>query len=166
MKNYTKAVLYAYPLLKNIGEDYEEHIKNCALLSYRTSRSAEETALYIASEILKKQNFEWLKGCVERVLSRLSAVEKTLVEIRYFGKERKMKKEPEGKSGEKTAYGEWSNSKYFRRLHRISEKVGVMLEAEGLSEELFLREFVVDELFAKIYKFVCERKDIEKRWRG
>ena len=170
MKNYTKAVLYAYPLMKNIEADYAQHIENCALLSYRSARSAEENILYIANEIIKKQNFAWLKACVERVLDKLSLVERTLIAIRYFGKERNIKRTTLGAEKE-SGYGQWSDSKYFRRLRRISDKVGMMLEREGVSEEIFLRDFADDELFQKIYKFVCEKKDnslskSERRWLG
>ena len=156
MKNYTKAVLYAYPLLKNIGNEYAEHIRNCAVLSYRNLRSAEDTALYIAGEIVKQRNYEWLKGCVERVLGKLSTDERTLVEIRFFKKER-IKKLPLQSDGD-CEYLHWSDSKYFRQLRKISKKVGVMLEREGVSEETFLRDFASDELFEKIYKFVCDGK--------
>jgi len=170
MKNYTKAVLYAYPLLKNIGEEYAIHIQNCAVLSYRNQRSAEDTATYIAGEILRKRNLEWLKNCVERTLDKLLPIERTLVQIRYFGKERKIKKATSA-CERSASYGRWSDSKYFRRLRRISEKVGLMLEREGLSEEIFLRDFVHDELFEKIYQFVCSGRDkglskSERRWLG
>ena len=107
---------------------------------------------------------------MERVLDKLSLVERTLIAIRYFGKERKIKRTTLGAEKE-SGYGQWSDSKYFRRLRRISDKVGMMLEREGVSEEIFLRDFAGDELFQKIYKFVCEKKDnslskSERRWLG
>ncbi|MBQ8684984.1 MAG: hypothetical protein IJ514_02285 [Clostridia bacterium] len=171
MKNYTKAVLYAYPLMKTIGEDYAEHIKNRAVLSYRSDRTAEEIALYLAEEILHKERLQWLKACVERVLGRLSAVERLLVEIRYFGRERKIKKAPVKEENKRTGFGEWSKSKYFRRLRRLSEKAGAMLEAEGLTEERFEAEFAQDDFFKRIYDFVREGRDdaisqSERRWLG
>ena len=92
MEKYIKWVLYAYPSVKELVKGYEEHIKNCAVLSYRGNRTAEETALYLAEEILEKRRLEWLVSCVEEVFDKLSDMEKLLVQIRYFGKERKIKK--------------------------------------------------------------------------
>ena len=89
MENYTKVVLYAYPLLRTVGEDYAEHIRNKALLSYDSAMTTERLAEYLAEEILCKERLEWLKRTVEDVLSRLSDVERTLVAIRYFGKTKK-----------------------------------------------------------------------------
>ncbi|MBP3422500.1 MAG: hypothetical protein J6K86_01910, partial [Clostridia bacterium] len=53
LKNYVKIILYAYPLLKTVEKDYEEHIGNKALLSYDGRWTAEQTAEYIAGEILE-----------------------------------------------------------------------------------------------------------------
>ena len=56
MENYLKTVLYAYPLLATVGEDYAEHIRNKAVLSYHSSRSTENLAEYLAQEILRKND--------------------------------------------------------------------------------------------------------------
>ncbi len=167
MKNYVKAVLYAYPLLKNVHEDYGEHIKNKALLSYRSDKPTEELAEYILSEIEEKKRLEWLKWCVEEVLTRLDDVERTLLAIKYFGKERKIKKATCGGSG----FGAWSERKYFRRQKRLGDKVGGMLVSLGVNESVFEKEFLQMGIFQKIYPFVCEGKDqritqSERRWMG
>lgn len=169
MKNYVKAVLYAYPLLKNVREDYSEHIKNKALLSYRGDRPTEEIAEYILSQILEKERLEWLKGCVEEVLTRLDDVERTLLAIKYFGKKRKIKKSACVSSS--SGFGAWSERKYFRRQKRLGDKVGGMLVSLGVSESVFEREFITMGIFQKIYPFVCEGKDqritqSERRWIG
>ena len=54
MEKYLKAVLYAYPFLETVEQDYDEHIKNKAVLSYRGDKSAEELAVYIAGEIIRR----------------------------------------------------------------------------------------------------------------
>ncbi len=160
MKNYVKAALYAYPFLKNVGREYAEHIENKAILSYRSGYTAERLALYLAEEILQKEKLEWLKERIERVLGKLSEVERTLVAIRYFGKERKIKRElaDRKRNGEKYA-NVWSERKYFRRQNRLSEKVGAMLEGVGVTQEVFEREYAGLDIFKKIYKFVCEGRD-------
>ncbi|MBQ8308379.1 MAG: hypothetical protein IJX96_00945 [Clostridia bacterium] len=167
MKNYIKAVLYAYPLLKNVSEDYREHIRNKALLSYRSDKPTIEIAEYIAEEIVEKERLEWLKGRVEEVLAKLDDVERTLLAIRYFGKEKRIKKAVRGGS----SFGAWSERKYFRRQKRLGDKVGGMFVACGVSESVFEREFATMGIFKKIYAFVCEGKDqritqSERRWIG
>ena len=88
MENYVKVVLYAYPFLQNVGRDYEEHIQNKAILSYRSNKTAEEVALYLAEEIIRQRELVALKNLIDGVLDKLSTVEKLLEQIRYFGKER------------------------------------------------------------------------------
>lgn len=139
LENYVKAVLYAYPLLESIEEDYAEHIQNRAVLSYRSNRNAEEVALYLAQEILEQRALLWLRTLVEEVLDKLSSLEKLLIQIRYFGKERKIKKKiPPVKEG---GYENWSESKYFRRQSRLACKVGGLLAEGGLTKELFWDKF-------------------------
>lgn len=172
MKNYVKAVLYAYPLLKTVGEDYGEHIRNRALLSYRTDKNAEEIIEYIAGEIIEKRKLEWLKNCVEETLKKLNDVERTLLAIRYFGKERRIKK-PVKKEGARNAWeiSAWSERKYFRRQKRLGDKVGTLFSACGLQEDVFENEYAQMEVFQKIYPFVCAGRDWritrrERRWMG
>lgn len=171
MKNYIKAVLYAYPLLKNVSEDYREHIQNKALLSYRSDKPTIEIAEYIAEEIVEKERLEWLKGRVEAVLAQLDEVERTLLAIRYFGKERKIKKAVQSGGRGTSSFGAWSERKYFRRQKRLGDKVGGMFVACGVSESVFEKEFATMGIFKRIYAFVCEGKDqrisqSERRWIG
>ena len=81
-----KAVLYAYPLLKTVEEDYAQHIKNKALLSYNSRLTTEALAEYLAEEILHKNRLVWLKEIIEKTVARLPEHERVLLGIRYFGK--------------------------------------------------------------------------------
>lgn len=160
MKNYIKAVLYGYPLLKNVGEDYQAHIQNKAVLSSRTDKSAFELAVEIAKEICEKQDLEWLKACVEKALEMLTDVERTLIGVRYFGNRRKIKKFPFQNGGQaQLEIATWSERKYFRFQNRLSEKISVLLNRLGLTEETFESRFAKTDIFNKIYRFVCEGKD-------
>ena len=160
VKNYVKAVLYGYPLLKTVREDYQAHIENKAALSVRTDKSAFTLAVELAREICEKRDLEWLKGCVESALDMLTDVERTLIAVRYFGKRRKMKSTfPREREESKTGIAAWSERKYFRFLNRISEKVAGILVRLGLTEEVFEEKFARTDIFAKIYRFVCEGKD-------
>ena len=165
MENYVKVVLYAYPILKNVGQDYQAHIQNKAILSYRSDALAEKLVEYIAEEIINKRKLEWLKDAVEAVLERLDTMEKTLVAIRYFQKERAIKRKPLSVENAPS----WSASTYFRKQNRLGEKVGAMLREYGVSKEVFEADFASMDIFRKIYRFVEEGKDRkitdnERKW--
>ena len=161
MEDYVKLTLYAYPTLEELITSYDVHIQNGAVLSYRSNKTAEETAIYLAEEILKKRKLENLKECVERVLDKLSAVEKLLVKIRYFGKERKIKRPlaPVRENG----YENWSESKYFRMQNKLLIKLQALFNACGLSKETFEKEYADDELFRRAYKKMNGRKESQIR---
>ena len=156
LENYLKAALYAYPLLETVEEDYTEHIKNKALLSYRSDKTAEELAFYIAKEILVKNRLVWLKRLIAGVLDKLSEVERALLAIRYFGKKRKKKTALDKLSSKTQTLS--SDSKYFRMQNRLGEKVGAMLKNAGFSNEIFQRDFATLETFARILRFLEEKK--------
>lgn len=137
MKNFVKIILYAYPLLKTVEKDYEEHIANKALLSYDGRWTAEQTAEYLAKEIIEMRRLEWLKGKVKRVLDKLTEEERALVEIKYFGKRKKWqflfnKENPSA--------GKWTERSYFRRQQRLGEKLSALFIAEGIDEKRFVDE--------------------------
>ena len=154
MENYVKVVLYAYPLLKSVEEDYAEHIKNKALLSYNNPMTAENLAVYLAEEIIRKDKLSWLKGVVEKVVKKLNAEEQTLLSVRYFGKRRVVSK------SENTPTAE-SERQYFRRQSRLSEKVAAMLKTEGLTEECYKREYSTLDIFERVKKYVERREKKE-----
>ena len=150
MENYLKAVLYAYPLLKTVGEDYAEHIRNKAVLSYHSPKTTEELAEYLAEEILRKNDLLMLRGVIEKTVERLDDTERALVGARYFGK----KKIPLHKAGEDP----WSERKYFRRLEKVENKLGGMLIVAGITKEFFETRLMGVELIRKVYRHVQKRE--------
>lgn len=156
--NYVKVALYAYPTLKTIGEDYQEHIKNMAILSYRGNKSAEELVEKIVETILEKEKLERLKAVVETVLGKLSEEERALIAIRYFGGARKMKNA--------LPVDGWSESKYFRKQARLFNKVCAIVKGTGLTEDVFEREYASIDIFERVCKFVADGKigASEKKW--
>ena len=75
MENCVKAILYTYPKLKAMEEDYGQHIENKAVLSYRYRGDPCELAEYIAGEILKKRRLAWLKNKLDCLFDQLSEEE-------------------------------------------------------------------------------------------
>ena len=148
-------MLYAYPFLKTVDKDYQDHIRNKAILSYDSKMTAERLAEYIAGEIITKRNLEGLKEDLEKVFGRLEETEKKLLEIRYFGKRKKLRdflKNGEGKEA-------WSERKYFRRQQRLGEKVALMMRSVGLTKERYDAEFAGLDIFQRIAKFVEDGRD-------
>ena len=91
MENYAKVMLYVYPLLKTVGKDYADHIRNKAILSHNNHMSAERLAEYIANEIIIKRSLEGLKEDLEKVFGRLQERENQLLSFRYFGKRKQLR---------------------------------------------------------------------------
>ena len=146
MENYIKTVLYAYPLLETVGEDYAEHIRNKALLSYDSRLDAESLAVYLAEEILRKNCLEWLKNVIEQTLGKMSPLERALIETRYFGKKRRENVFPTGQ--------QWSERKYFRYQKKVGEKIGGMLAVAGITKEVFDKDLAELDLIKKIHRHV------------
>ena len=157
MENYIKAVLYAYPLLKTVGEDYAEHIKNKAVLSYHSPRGTECLAEYLAEEILRKNCLLWVREIIHKALEELSEEERELLGRRYFGQRKKVPLMHKGKDGVDKP---WSERKYFRRQQKLGEKVSAMLSREGLNQEWFEKNLLGVELIEKIYRYIQAGKVI------
>lgn len=143
MENYVRAVLYAYPLLNKMDEAYKVHIRNKAVLSYRSDAPALVQAQNIAAEILDKRKLAWLKNVLEKVFGRLTEAQRALLDIRFSIYN---KKTPEEKNG----CANFGKGKYFRLQQRLEEKIRVMLKNEGLTKEDFERDFSKMELFRHI----------------
>lgn len=162
LEEFVKEILYAFPLLETVEKDYQEHIRNKAVLSYKSNLTAEQLAEYLVGEILEKQRFVWLKERVRAVLDKLNELEKTMVAVRYFGKKRKEKLPKD------TPFGKWSERKYFREQERLGEKLVGMLLSAGITREVFEHWFLPTELFGKVRTYSKrQRKDVssrEKMW--
>ena len=156
MKNYAKLILYAYPLLKTVEKDYEEHIGNKALLSYDGRWTAEQTAEYLAKEILEMRRLEWLKATVKKIVDGLSEVEKTLLAVRYFGKAKGVKALLQQEKNPLNCNG-WTERSYFRRQAKLGEKMAEAFSLAGLTEEVFAKEFAEMGVFKRVAK-ALERK--------
>ena len=167
LEKYVKAVLYAYPVLLTVEKDYGQHIENMAVLSYKSEKSAEELIEKIADEILIKDKLIRLKAIIESVLKELTDAERTLIGIRYFGMERKIKRyQSAGASG---GFRPWNESRYFRMQARLIKKVAERLALKGFTKAQFESEYAKIELFEKIFGYISRRNENviskrEKQW--
>ncbi len=156
MKEYAKIILYAYPLLATVERDYEEHIRNRAILSYGDRWNAQQTAEYLAGEIICMRRLEWLKARLSEVFAKLTDEERVLVKIRYCGKSKKSRSE---KNEAEQRIATWTERTYFRRQARLGEKLGALLTLAGVTEEVYLNEFSQMEMFEKISRYLSAKKE-------
>lgn len=142
---YAKAVMYAYPLLKSVENDYDQYIRNKALLSYKCEAFA--AAWTIAKRIEEKQSLVWLRGRVDKLLKGLNETEIALVEARYFGK----------RKADNLCVSTVCERSYFRKQERLAKKIACALSALGVTQEVFDQRFAKMDIFQSIYRF-SERK--------
>lgn len=166
LEKYVKAILYAYPFLGTVEKEYGQHIENMAVLSYRSNKSGERLIEAIADEIVTKDKLLRLREKTDAALRTLSAAERTLIAIRYFGLEKKMKSLGREKRG---GYQPWSESRYFRMQARLVKRVGEQLALQGVTASAFNEEYADMELFERIFAYMSRREENlmsvrEKRW--
>jgi hypothetical protein len=150
LENYAKTILFAYPLLKTVEKDYEEHIRNKALLSFNGRTTALALAEYLAQELIHQQNLCWLKGIVKGILDKLTEEERVLLSIRYFGGGEKLRN---------FALSKWNERTYFRRQASLEKKIAEQLIVAGLTEKVYASDFQSLDIFRKIHAFVEAGKD-------
>jgi hypothetical protein len=156
LKDYAKIVLHAYPFLRTVEKDYEEHVRNKALLSYRGRQTAEGLAEYLAQEIIRARNLVWLRTSMERVFARLNEEERALTALHYFRKKGAMKAYFE-RVGQKP----WTDGKFARRKAKLAKKLEAMLRFEGVNEDVYEALFSQLSLFQKIKRYL--EKETEKK---
>ncbi|MBQ4269230.1 MAG: hypothetical protein IJB97_06250 [Clostridia bacterium] len=180
MDSYVKAIMYAYPYLEYMEKEYAQHIENKAVLSYAGDQNVERLAEYIVGQVIEKEKIGKLKTLADQVWETLTDVEKTLVAIRYFGAEKKIKRATratgagtfrvdEIRERLKTAFSNERN--YFRRQQRLLKRLAATFRNLGLTEAAFLSEFGDVAFLRKVFETVKEGKDArlqlnEKRWLG
>lgn len=161
LEEFIKAVLYAFPLMNAMDKQYQEHIKNKAVLSYKGDAPAEVLAEYIAQEILEKRRMLWLKERVQSVVDALNDLEKTLVAVRYFGKKRRVEKAD-------NLLKNCSERTYFRMQQRLEKKLSAALQRAGITKALFDKWFLSTELFQTVYAYLSRTSEgisnREKKW--
>ncbi len=142
--------LYAYPRLQTLIKEYRDHIYERAVHSYGGKTDAEEAVTYIAQQILNMQALEWLKGILDKIFSKLSSLELTMIGLRYFGLKRKSVKQEIERDKIEFA----SERSYFRAQEKLLKKIAALLQAAGLDEQYFDSEFLEIEELKPICKYV------------
>lgn len=157
MESYVETILYAYPRLKGIGRDYEDHIRNKGILSYDYRVTTERLAEYLAEEILEKAAIENLQATVESVLKKLTKEEMLLLEMRYFRRKSRLQE-----YGPEIFKRLGSLRNYYRKQGRVLKKVSILFRQAGLTEENFFREYSRFNGLTAIYRYIESGAAAEK----
>ncbi len=152
-------------------KEYQKHIENRAVLSYRELASVENQVEYLAKEIAEKRNLLWLQTCVDKVLAQLTDGERTLIAVRYFGKTRAIKKAVVAKAKQQTQRkSAMSERTYFRLQNRLICKVGELLGRMGVDKKTFDELFAKQPLFEQVSLLQAKREykltENERHWFG
>lgn len=150
-------MLYAYPILLTVEEEYNVHINNMAVLSYRSNKTAWKLAEEIADEIVEKKRLLFLKEILDKTLNALTDTERWLLSVKYFGKKRK-KKTAETLQWQNVFQG-WGESRYFRMQNRLCQKVREQLNLLGFTKEEFDKNYAQMELFQTIFTYLSKQQD-------
>ena len=162
MEMRAQAALYAYPQLDRVGRDYEEHIKNKALLSYGSKMSTERLTEYLAEEVVRRQNALYLKELLDKIVSGLSEEEKTLLDVRYFGKvDRVRRMFAAAQAGLcKLPFKPWSERTYYRKQARLLKKIMSQLKQAGADEKAFDEWYLNIEYIGMLYQYLARGKEV------
>ena len=152
LKDFTKAVLYTYPILRDLEDAYGTHIKNKAVLSYKYFAPCEGLVEYIAQEVARREKLVWLENVLDGVVDKLSDTERALLQLRYFKKRKSM--QAENGKGKK-----WSESTYFRMQNRLIKRIENMLKRAGLTEQVFDEWFAPMQAFRTVCAYLQRNKE-------
>lgn len=152
MKNYEKALLYAYPALEEIIDAYDAIFLKHALNSFSSGRSAMEEAEALIGKIAEKDLYVFIKLRLDRVLESFSPFEKKHFSYKYF-----RDLPPSAFDGFDVA-----SRSYFRRQQRLLQKFARVLNREGLTEAWFDDACMTTDLFPELLRRIAARERKEK----
>ena len=148
MKSYKNAILYIYPSIDEIVEQYEDIIVKKAENSYMDLSPCEKIANKIIDLIYEKNLLIELKVLLDKVLKNLTDSEMMYFEYKYF--KRKPKSFFEG--------FDVSSRQYFRNQLKVFKKYSNLLDKYKMNEKWF-----EDYLKINFIKELCVRLEIREK---
>ncbi len=148
-KLYAKTALYLYPCIDKVNEQIDELLEKRALSSMSDFSPCITQCEKMVELGVQNAKLLEMKDCMTRALRRLSADETALIEFKYF-RSRKREDMPSGDVVSRT---------YFRRQRRVAEKLARVLEGEGITDEVFERDYLAIEFIRELYRRVKLREE-------
>lgn len=166
---YIKTALYAYPALKAVAKEMSEHIETKAIRSHASYKTGEDIMVYLIEKIWLKDRVDHLRATLNEVFDDLTKREKFLLYVRYFGRRKNI---ISALPDEKIKAFCGSRRTYYRRQEELLQKIGARLRAQGMTSDVFYRDFGEIDLIKKLDKslangrrmarLVREREVVEK----
>lgn len=154
-ENCIKAILYAYPKLRDVAEATEVAAENKALLSYKSPLDPLSDLTAVAEEYLLAARLRALCSLVESVLSSLNAEEKFLLEYKFFRRKTYLL------AMEEESLPRCSVRSYFRRQNVLLQKLCLIFAEKGMDGKMFFEEFRGCDFLMRLYK-KAERGEEQK----
>ena len=154
MKNtYCKCLLYAYPNVEQLLDQLDTLAEKKVLASMDDFTPCLEQCEKILSITEQKDVLIMIKLKTEQILSGLTYEELDLLDYKYF------KQKP------KEYYSDYdcSSRAYFRKQNKVLDKMSLLFEKAGFTDEWFTKECLKNDFFVRLYAGVREREDSVKK---
>lgn len=150
---FAKVLLYAYPRMNGMVEEYGQEIERGAMLSFRHRESGLALAERLAEKIMLKRFLYTVKCDLDGLLSGLKKEELFLLEYKYFRRRAIAEKLFRELSVR------WSPRTFYRKQIAVLKKVCAELTSRGMTQEWFLREFSHFPNFMRAYRAILSGKE-------
>lgn len=144
---YAKSILYAFGCIDSLIEQIDEMVYKRAIASMNDYSPCFSQCEKILELTRRKKSLLKLKEAVKRAARCFTSEEKDCMDYKYF--KFKPKKYYENFDA--------SSRAYFRRQNKIVIKFADKMEATGLSDKVFRKEFLVMDFFKELLKRVIEQ---------
>lgn len=140
MYTYQKTLLYACKNIKESIRECEKLIEYSAYSSKFSSASCQKISHRILELIEEKTKLKKLKDFLYNIVKNFTKEEKKLFVYKYLGKKR--------------TFNEFSTRQYFRNQDRLLKNFSSTLRFYGLTEEVFVREYLSIPYINSVYNVV------------
>lgn len=144
--SYLKAVLYAYPKLRDVAEATAVSAENKAALSYKSYLDPLALMEGIAEEFLTARALFALSELLDDAISLLTEEEKFLLEYRFFRRKKYLRQ----MCAQRPFI--FSQRSYFRRQVALLRKIRNILAARFFTEKEFFARFSSCEFLMTLYR--------------
>lgn len=141
---YTKTVLYAYANIETVKEQIDDFVERKALSSISDYSPCIEQCEKILNFTAQKIALIELKQMTERALSKLTAFELDCLDYKYFRQKPK----------EYFVGFDYESRSYFRRQVVIANKLSLLFDRVGLTDEWFEKNCLTTSFFVELLKRV------------
>lgn len=152
-KFYAKTALYLYPCIDKVNEQIDELLEKKALASMNDFSPCLTQCEKMVELGVQNAKLIDLKQRIAQALGGLSEEETALLEFKYFHCRKK----------EDMPSQDVASRTYFRRQQRVAEKFAMLLEEEGITDEVFEREYLCIEFIRELFRRVKLKEDAAKK---